>query len=214
MSGPRLVVLGAGGHGKVVADAARAAGMQVLAFADADPARRGTRLLGLPVLDGELEALRAFCQDEGAQTVVAIGENATRRRVFEALRAGGVKLANVVHPSAVLAPEVALGMGVVVLAGAIVNVCSVIGDNAIINTGVRLDHDNTLGAHAHVSPGVCTGGEVKIGEGTHLGVGVSVRNRVSIGAWSVIGVGAAVVSDLPDGVLAYGVPARVVRASS
>jgi sugar O-acyltransferase (sialic acid O-acetyltransferase NeuD family) len=209
-----LVVLGAGGHGKVVADAARAAGIHVVAFADADPARRGTRLLGLPVLDGELEALRAFCEREGAQTVVAIGENATRRRVFEALRAGGVPLANVVHPSAVLAPEVTLGVGVVVMAGVIVNVSSVIGDNAILNTGVRLDHDNTLGAHAHVSPGVCTGGEVKIGEGSHLGVGVSVRNRVSIGAWSVIGVGAAVVSDLPDGVVAYGVPARVVRASS
>jgi sugar O-acyltransferase (sialic acid O-acetyltransferase NeuD family) len=210
----RLVVLGAGGHGKVVADAARAAGTQVLAFADANPARRGKEVSGLPVLDGELEALRAFCEHEGAQTVVAIGENATRRRIFEALQAAGVSLANVVHPSAVLAPEVTLGIGVVILAGAIVNVTTVIGDNAIINTGVRLDHDNTLGAHAHVSPGVCTGGEVKIGEGTHLGVGVSVRNQVSIGAWSVIGVGAAVVSDLPDRVVAYGVPARVVRASS
>lgn len=211
MNGVRLVVLGAGGHGKVVADAARAAGANVLAFADADPQRHGSRLLGLPVLDGELEALRHFCGREGAKAVVAIGENATRRRVFEALLGRGVPLTSVVHPSAVLAPDVTLGVGVVVFAGAIVNVSSTIGDNAIVNTGARLDHDNTLGAHAHVSPGVSTGGEVEIGEGSHLGVGVSVRNRVRIGAWSVVGVGAAVVGDLPGGVVAYGVPARVVR---
>jgi UDP-perosamine 4-acetyltransferase len=206
-----LLVLGAGGHGKVVADAARAAGWNVLAFADTDPGRRNAKVMELPVLDGSLASVASFCRDETAQVVVAIGQNRVRKRVFEALRADGASLATVVHPSAILAPDVRVGQGVVVFAGAIVNVGSSLGENAIVNTGARLDHDNELGAHAHVSPGVATGGEVKIGEGTHLGVGVSVRNQITIGAWSVVGVGAAVVQNLADGVVAYGVPARVVR---
>lgn len=198
----------------MVADAARAAGSTVLAFADASPERRGALVSGLPVVDGELEPLCAYCATVGAQIVVGIGENTVRRRVFEALRARGAVFATVVHPTAIVARDVTIGVGAVVFAGAIINVGSTIGENAIVNTGARLDHDNVLGAHAHVSPGVTTGGEVTIGEGTHLAVGVSVRNRVQIGAWSVVGVGAAVVSDLPDGIVAYGVPARIVRASS
>ncbi|HKY37041.1 MAG TPA: acetyltransferase [Polyangiaceae bacterium] len=214
MSASRLVVLGAGGHGKVVADAARAAGLRVLAFADADPSRRGAQVFGLPVLEGQLDELCLYCAREGAAVVVAIGHNRARQAAFDGLRARGARLASVVHPSALISPDVIVGAGAVIFAGAIVNVSSVIGDNAIVNTGARLDHDNVLGAHAHVSPGVCTGGEVRIGEGTHLGVGVNVRNRVSIGAWSLVGVGAAVVGDLPDGVVAYGVPARTVRVAT
>lgn len=214
MSTRRLVVLGAGGHGKVVADAARAGGAQVLAFADSDTARLGSEVLGLPVIDGQIDELCRYCEHEGAEVVVAIGQNRGRRSAFEALCSRGLRLATVVHPSAVLASDVTVGAGVVIFAGAVINVSSQIGDNAIVNTGARLDHDNVLGAHAHVSPGVCTGGEVRIGEGTHLGVGVNVRNGLCIGAWTVVGVGAAVVSDLPDRVVAYGVPARIIRASA
>jgi sugar O-acyltransferase (sialic acid O-acetyltransferase NeuD family) len=214
VSARRLVVLGAGGHGKVVADAARAAGDDVLAFADADPSRLGLEVMGIPIVAGDVPSLARYCEREAAMVAVAVGHNAARKRLFGELGAAGVRLASVVHPTATLAPSVQVGAGAVVFAGAIVNVSSLIGAGAIVNTGVRLDHDGSLGEFAHVSPGVSTGGEVLIGEGAHLAVGVSVRNRVRIGAWSVVGVGAAVVSDLPDRVVAYGVPARIVRAVS
>jgi UDP-N-acetylbacillosamine N-acetyltransferase len=206
-----LLVLGCGGHGKVVADAALVGGTRVLGFADDAERWRGGSLLGLPVLAiGRAETL-ALCRKEGAEIVLAIGDNRTRQRVFRELLAEGLSLATVIHPTAIIAPSATVGIGTVVFAGTIVNADARIGQNVILNTGVRVDHDNVIGDHAHLSPGVTLGGTVTVGEGTHLAVGVSVRNNVAVGAWSVVGVGAAVVGAIPDEVVAFGTPAKVVR---
>ncbi|MDF3072326.1 MAG: putative acetyltransferase [Polyangiaceae bacterium] len=205
-----LVVVGAGGHGRVVAEAATAAGWKVLAFADQTLA--GGELAGVPVLPGEVDDIARVAAREGAAIIVAIGTNATRRRLQLALQSAGVELAVVIHPTAVVLGGAQVGDGTVVLARAMIGVDCRVGRGAIVNSGVILEHDGHLGDFSHLSPGVVTGGEVRVGEGAHLGVGVSVRNRARIGEWSVVGVGAAVVTDLPDRIVAYGVPARVMRS--
>jgi sugar O-acyltransferase (sialic acid O-acetyltransferase NeuD family) len=210
VSQPPIIVVGAGGHGRVVADAALASGCQVLAFAD--EARSGTQILGIDVLPFEVEATVQYARRAHGQIVVAIGENRARRRITLALRAHGAQLATVVHPRASVSPHAKIGAGSVVLAQAVVAVGAGVGDGAIINHGASVDHDGQIGEFVHLSPGVHLGGEVVIGTGTHLAVGVSVRNRVRIGSWAVIGVGSAVVADISDEVVSYGVPARYVRA--
>ena len=206
-----LVVVGSGGHGRVVVDAARAAGRAVVGFSDADPALRGETVLGVAVLATTVDETVALCRAEGAEVVLAVGDNRRRASLHDELAGRGVDLGSVLHPTAVIAASASLGRGTVVFAGVIVNAGAMIGEDVILNTGARVDHDARIGAHAHLSPGVTLGGTVTVGEGAHLGVGVSVRNDTTIGAWTTVGVGAAVVADLPAGVVAHGVPARVIR---
>ena len=210
MNARGLLVVGAGGHGRVVADAALAAGLSLAGFADSG--RAGQRLLGAQVGPSEPDEIVAICARDGWQVVVALGDNAARARVQLALVERGVPLATVVHPAAQLLGRARVGAGCMILAGAVIGVDAELGQGVIINTTASIDHDNQIGAFAHLSPGVHTGGEVVVGEGAHLAIGVSVRNRVSVGEWSVVGVGAAVVRDIPARVVALGVPARVQRA--
>jgi sugar O-acyltransferase (sialic acid O-acetyltransferase NeuD family) len=203
-----LLVLGAGGHGRVVADAAVSAGRRVLAFADEAP--RAESYGGIPVRKAPASAVPRLAAELGAEVVVAVGSNWARQRLQLELGRANVPLATIVHPSSVVAASARLAAGVVVLAGVVVGVDVQLLEGCIVNTGARVDHDGIIGAFSHLSPGATLGGEVSVGEGTHLAVGVSVRNRVRIGSWCMVGVGAAVVKDLPDGVLALGVPARPV----
>lgn len=208
-----LLVFGGGGHGKVVADAALAAGLRVLGFADDDASLRGDVILGLPVSAIGIEEAAALCNAHSAELVLAIGDNRRRANMFDRALALGLRMATIVHPSAVVAPSASVGVGTVVFARAVINPDCRIGDDVIVNTAASLDHDNLIGTHAHISPGAVLGGTVTVGEGTHVGIGVCVRNNITIGAWSVVGAGAAVVSDVPDDVVAYGVPARTVRVT-
>ena len=207
-----LLIYACGGHAKVVADAAAAAGLEVAGFGD-DSADAKAPFGGAVVARSVAEAT-AFCVANQLGAIVAIGNNQVRSRVAQQFRDGGVRLARVIHPKATVAGDVGIGDGTVVFAGVCVNPGSSIGANAILNTGCTVDHDNVVGDNAHLAPGVHTGGTVRIGEGAFVGVGASIRNNVSIGAWSVVGVGAAVVSDIPEGVVAFGNPARVRQAQS
>jgi acetyltransferase EpsM len=206
-----LIVLGCGGHGKVVAEAALASGRKVLGFADDNAALRGAQILGLPVIAIGREELLARCRVEASEIALAFGDNFRRSTVFSELTASGVRLSAIVHPRAVVSPSATVGDGAVVFAGAIVNADAHIGEGVILNTAVTVDHDGDIGAFAHLSPGVHLGGTVCVGAGTHLGLGALVRNNVRVGSWSMVGMGAVVVRDLPDDVLALGIPARVVR---
>lgn len=209
MTGLALIIVGGGGHARVVADAALASGLQVVAFADS--ALQGGEIAGIRVVSGETAELARASQELQASVVVAVGDNAARQRIQTQLWEAGVSLARVVHPSANVLGRARLGGGSVLLAGCVVGVDADVGEGVVINTGASVDHDCVVGPFAHLSPGVHLGGQVRIGEGTHLAVGVSVRNAVSVGAWSVVGVGAAVVCDIPERVVAYGVPAKVAR---
>lgn len=207
----RIVVIGASGHGKVVADAALRAAQRVVGFADADPNKRDSEVLGIPVIATELDEAIELAHKSGASLALGVGSNAARSRIFARLLDAGVEIATIVHPAAVLAPSVRVGAGSVVLAGVVVNPDSRVGRNVILNTSASIDHDCNIGDHAHLSPGVHLGGTVTVGQGTHLGIGAVARNNITIGAWSVIGAGAAVLRDLPDRIMAYGVPARVIK---
>jgi sugar O-acyltransferase (sialic acid O-acetyltransferase NeuD family) len=196
-----VVVIGGGGHARVVISTLRRAGCEVAAVFDDASASWGTRVCGVEVL-GPVESIPEHPYRCG---VIAVGDNQTRREI-----AGRVSLCwlTAVHPGAYVDPSATVGPGAVVFAGAVVQPGAVVGDHAIVNSGAVVDHDCEVGRFAHVAPGVILAGAVRVGEGTLLGVGTSVIPGVRIGSWSTVGAGSVVVRDLPDGVIALGSPAR------
>ncbi len=205
----RIVVLGAGGHGKVVADCLLAAGHAVAGFLDDGRAPGQVVLAGLEVL-GPTEWLRS----EPCQVALGIGDNASRARLAQRCLELGSRLFTAVHPRAVIAPSAALGEGVVVMACAVINPSATVATGAIVNTGAVVEHDCVIGAFAHVSPNATLGGECRLGDGAHLGIGATMLPRTSVGARTVVGGGALVNRDIRDDVIAIGVPARERRARS
>ena len=203
-----LLIYGAGGHGRVVADAARAAGFELIGWADGDPAKAGQEIDGAPVVAAEPVAAAAAAERHRAEVIVGVGNNRFRQETSILLARAGVQLATVVHPSAAVSHGAQIGAGTFIAAMVAVAPGARIGEGVIVNHGVTVDHDNRIGDFVHLSPGAHIGGTVVIGEGTHVGIGASVRNDLSIGAWSTVGAGAAVVSDLAEGITAVGVPAR------
>jgi UDP-perosamine 4-acetyltransferase len=200
-----VVIIGGGGHAKVVIESLRAAGHTVAAVIDADPTPR--RVAGVQVV-GDDSALPRLLGEGITQAFVAIGDNRLRSRLARGLREQGFELVNAIHPSAVISPSAKLGAGVAVMAGAVINAESEIGDLAIINTGAIVDHDCRLGAACHLGPASALAGGVRIGDRAFLGVGARVIPNMTIGADAIVGAGAVVVRDLSDAVVAVGVPAR------
>jgi sugar O-acyltransferase (sialic acid O-acetyltransferase NeuD family) len=200
-----VLVLGAGGHGKVVADVMLCAGVPVLGFLDDNPAMWGTSVLGLPVLG----AIDTYPDYRPGGLVLGIGANRVRKAIAERLgQTADVPWSTAIHPGATVASSVRIGSGVVIVAGAVVNVDSVLGDHVIVNTAATVDHDCVIGSYAHLAPGTNLAGGVAIGDGTLVGVGAAVIPLVSIGRWTTIGAGAVVTEDIPDDVTAKGIPAR------
>jgi sugar O-acyltransferase (sialic acid O-acetyltransferase NeuD family) len=204
----RLAILGASGHGKVVADAALLAGWQSVDFFD-DAWPRVSSNGPWSVVGTTAELVNRASQHEGA--IVAIGDNATRLMKMEVLAAAGVELVSIVHPAAVASPLAEVGVGSAIFAGAVLNACAVVGRGCIVNTGASVDHDCRLADGVHVSPGARLGGDVHVGRRTWIGIGASVKHGVRIGADVRVGAGASVVNDVPDGVTVVGVPAKPVE---
>lgn len=203
-----VLVIGAGGHAKVVIDSLRASGFTIAGLLDADATPR--QVAGAPVIgdDFHLPRLRA----EGlSHAVVAMGDNAVRERVGASARAAGFTLVNAVHPAATVSPSASMGEGVAVMAGAVVNAETRVGDLAIVNTGACVDHDGDLLPACHIAPRVALAGNVRVGARALVGVGASVIPGVSIGADAVVGAGAAVIGDVAAGTAVAGVPARLLH---
>jgi sugar O-acyltransferase (sialic acid O-acetyltransferase NeuD family) len=200
-----VVVIGAGGHAKVVIATVRAAGGEVTQVLDDDSARWGERILGVPV-DGPVS------DDAVANrpAVIAVGSNRARQALARRLQANWITAC---HPSAIVHSSVSLGPGTVVFAAAVVQPDAQIGAHAIINTAASVDHDCVLGDFVHVGPGTRLCGGVTIDEGALLGVGVSAAPNVGIGAWSTVGAGAVCVRDVPSDTTVTGVPARATEAN-
>ncbi len=204
MSGRELILIGAGGHAKVIAAAIAACGDQLVAVFDDDVKRHGTTLLGAPIV-GPVAAAREHAVK---RAVLGIGSNAARARLGSEL---GLEWASVVHPRTWVHETVNIGAGSVVFAGAIIQPDAVLGEHVIVNTSASIDHDCVLGRAVHVAPGVHLAGGVRIGEQSFLGVGASAIPYVTIGARTTIGAGGVVVKDIESDVTAVGVPARVLR---
>lgn len=207
MSGFRVLVHGAGGHGKVVADVALCAGWDVCGFVDDSPAKKGQQVLGLPIWSpGDVPA-----QLRSAHLVLGIGDNATRANAVERLRAGGGSVAPaLVHPAATVGRGAQVGAGTVVMAHVVVNPDATVGEGCILNSACVIEHNCVVGAFAHVSPNAALGGAVRIGARVHVGLGAAVLPGVYIGEGARVGAGAVVVRDVAPGVTVVGVPARPV----
>jgi UDP-perosamine 4-acetyltransferase len=200
----RRIVVGAGAQGRVVLENWRAQHpADEFLFVDDNPKVQGRAILGAKVA-GTVADLQAL----GGSVVLAMGNNAVRLRLGRTLK---VAWGCVVHPSAVVMPSATLGPGTVVFAGCVVNTQAAIGAHSILNTATIVEHDCIFGDGSSLSPGCTMGGRVSAGEGVFLGAGVTVVPRVAIGAWTMVGAGAVVSKDLPERILAVGVPARVVR---
>jgi UDP-perosamine 4-acetyltransferase len=200
-----VVILGAGGHAKVVIDVFRSAGVPVTRCLV--PGGSGS-ISGVPVVE-ESEGLAELISTRSHRAFIAIGSNDVRRRLGLELRAAGVEFANAVSPTAYLASDVVLGTGILIAPHAVVNAASEIGDDAIVNTSASVDHDGRIGVAAHIAPGTHLAGNVQVGERAFLGVGTSVIPGISVGAGATIGAGSVVVRDIPAGARAWGNPARL-----
>ncbi|QHT64005.1 acetyltransferase [Paenibacillus lycopersici] len=206
-----LVIVGCGGHGRVVRDIAEAMGrFELIAVADDkfDEMKRMEDGVWQCPVGIVPRVLRMY---PGSRLVVAIGGNPVRRAIVERLALPEACYARIVHPGAHVSPRAAVAPGAVVMPGAVVNAGARIGAHAIVNSGAVAEHDATIGAYAHLSPNAAVAGGVEVGEGAHLGIGCAVIPAVAIGEWSVLGAGAAAVCDIPPRVVAVGVPAKARR---
>jgi UDP-N-acetylbacillosamine N-acetyltransferase len=211
MSKRKLFVYGASGHGKVVGDILLAnKDPDFVGFIDDRAGLWDTGVLGLPVLgDGE------WLQHEAGMTQVAValgvGDNFLRKKLAEKCISWGVELVTVIHPSASVSCSARLGRGTVVMAQAAINADAKIGEGAIVNTSAVVEHDVAIGNFANVSPNAALAGASRLGMLSHLAIGALTIPCVSIGTMTIVGAGSVVIRDIPDGVVAFGIPARVHR---
>lgn len=203
----KVLVYGASGHGKVVAEVLRALGLNVWGFID-DGIAPGTPVLGIAV-EGDF----AWLERERPDAIVAlgVGANATRMWLAGRIIEAGFTLGTYVHPRAWVSPSAKLGAGTVVMANAVVNADASIGEGVILNTGAIVEHDCIVGKFAHISPNAALGGGVSVGEGSQVGIGASIRPLARIGRNCVIGAGSVILDETPDNAVVAGVPARLIR---
>lgn len=202
----KLLIIGASGHGKVVADVAlKMNKWKSISFLDDDENIKSS--IGIEVIGKSVDVTKYI---ENYDIFVAIGNNVTREKIQEKLEAEGGNIPTLIHPNAVIGERVRFGAGTVVMAGTVINCCTEIGKGCIINTGVTIDHDNYIEDYVHISPGAHTAGTVRIGKGTWLGVGSVVSNNLNITSGCKVGAGAAVVKDITEPGTYVGIPSRKI----
>lgn len=204
-----LIIIGAGGHGKVIAETALAAGWSSIAFYDdAYPKTRHTGQWD--ILGASTDLLHT---QPKSPIVIAIGNNMTRIQKAEQFKEAGFHFATIIHPRAIISPSAKIGEGTVIFGGAVVNAYATIAGHCIINTNSTVEHDCRLETGVHLSPNAALGGGTQIGTLSWVGIGACVKQGALIGESVMIGAGAAVVTDLPSHCTALGVPARVIEKS-
>ena len=200
----RLIIIGAGGHGKVLADIAYQMNKwQEICFLD--DAMNGQMVLGFPVI-GKSQDIEKY--QKNSDFIIGIGDNKTRAKIFYQLKLLDISIATLVHPKTVIGLDVEISEGTVIMPGAVVNTSTKIGRGVIINTSASVDHDCMIGDFVHLSPGVHVAGTISIGERTWLGIGSSVINNVSIGEDIIVGANGTVIKPLEDKGVYIGSPVK------
>jgi len=182
-------------------------GVELIGFLDDNPDLHGKIFFDREVM-GSIDELDQIQHDA---VFIAVGDNQHRKNIFLEMKERGERMINIIHPAAVVAPDVELGDGVLICAGAVINPSVTVGNNVIINTSSSVDHHNQIADHVHIGPGVNLGGDVVIGEGALLGIGSAVSPQKKIGSWSVVGAGACVIRDVSPGDIVTGVPAQSIQ---
>lgn len=207
----RLVILGAGGIAIVAADIARCQGFDVVGFLDDRPEKHGTMFCGAPVL-GDFNMLSELRQIV-PQVVLGFSDCRGRLDVAQNAQSYGLSLPNLIHPSAIVSQHAVIEQGSIIMPGAIVNAGARLGSNTILNTAASVDHECRIGDGVHIGPGARLSGLVTVGNATWIGIGSIIRESIHIGNDVLVGAGSLVLKDIPDGVVAYGSPAKVIRAN-
>lgn len=210
MNGKPVIIIGAGGHAKVLAEALRKQGVKILGALDICPTSKD-RVAELPII-GDDSAIRAYSCDavELVNGVGSVGDTSRRADIFYKFKNMGYVFCSVIHPTAVVAENCILNEGVQIMAGAVINAGVTIDADTIINTGAIVDHECHIGRHAHISPGVVLSGGVQVDDCCHIGTGATVIQGINIGGHALVGAGAVVIRDVAAGAKVIGVPARSV----
>lgn len=201
-----IIIIGTGGHAKVILDIIEKSGDNVRGFLD-DNRIIGETILGYPVLGSEKKDVVNFC-NRNCYFIIGIGNNEKRKKEAELLK---LPWYTAIHPSVQIGKAVEIGEGTVIMANAVINPDAKIGSHCIINTAASVDHDVVIGNYTHISPNAAIAGKSSIGEGCHVGIGCSVIDNISICSGVKIGAGAAVTEDISVPGVYVGVPARIVR---
>lgn len=198
-----MYLYGASGHAKVIIDILHSRGINISGLFDDNPAL--TSLNGVKV-NGKYAG-----QELDAPLIISIGDNTIRAKIAMELP---LEWGLGIHQSAIISPNVHIGVGSVIMQGAVVQANAMIGEHVIINTRAAIDHDCEIANFAHISPGAVLSGNIKIGEGAHIGAGAVIIPGIKIGKWCKIGAGAVVIRDIPDHCTAVGNPARIIKTHS
>ena len=189
----KVIIIGASGHGKVVADIITACGDEVIGFLDDDPQKES------------LGCIDSFVKYPEADFFIAIGDTRTRKEISRRIHCNWY---TAVHPSAVISPSVSIGPGTVIMPNCVINANATIGSHCIVNSASVVEHDNKIGNYSHVSVGAKLGGGVRIGEAVWVGIGATISNNISVCSNTIIGAGAVVVKNIDEPGIYIGMPAR------
>lgn len=206
----KLVLIGGGGHAKVVIDILRSyPSLELIGIIDRDLERRSQKVLDIPII-GDDSILTELIMNGISYTFVAIGNNSLRKKLFEKTAELGFQFINTIHPKAIVSSYTKLGQGIAIMGGVTINAECVVDDNVIINTGANIDHECRIAKHVHVAPGVTLSGNVTIGEGAFIGAGATVIQGMCIGENAIVGAGSVVLCDVVHNTTVVGVPAKVI----
>jgi len=192
-----IYIYGASGHGLVVADIAKACGYQKVIYLD----------------DGKDEYLSFSEVDKTTDIPLAfgIGSNRIRESLFKRVEKNGLNIVTLIHPSASVSSSVKIGRGTVIMPNVVINSNTIIGKGVILNSASVIEHENYIGDFVHISPNSSLAGDVSVKESSHIGIGATIIQGITIGTNSIIGAGSVVVKEIPEYVVAYGNPCKVVR---
>jgi sugar O-acyltransferase (sialic acid O-acetyltransferase NeuD family) len=205
----KLAIVGASGHGKVIADIAEQLGYSVNFYDDAYTSKAYIKHWPIQGTCADLIALTKTDINCGIDVVIAIGNNETRQQKVKLLQQANVNLITLIHPTAVISQYAAIASGTVVFAGAVINAFAKIGMGCIINTAAIIEHDCVIDDFAHICPNVALAGGVTVGTKSWIGIGSQVKQLITIGENCLIGAGSTVVKNIPDNVTVFGSPAVI-----